>query len=279
MVIRCHGSRGSIPVSGGAYLKYGGDTTCLEIRTKNDAIVIVDAGSGIRRLGNKLLDERRYEYNLIFTHSHWDHMLGFPFFKPIYEGRTVINLLGCVSAQGDLRTLLSQTMIAPFFPVPFENLKAKINYSDTCGFSFHVDSIEVFPIGLSHPNQGLGYKFVEDGKAFVFLTDNELGYRHEGGATFDDYVDFSRKADLLIHDAEFTPEEYKKTRAWGHSTYKEALNLAIKAEVKQLGLFHHNQDRDDAAEDRIVQECREVIGKKKLDLGCIAISQTTTFQL
>ena len=279
MLIRCYGSRGSIPVSGGAYLKYGGDTTCLEIRTKNDVIVIIDAGSGIRRLGNKLLEERRYEYNLIFTHSHWDHLLGFPFFKPIYDERTVINLLGCASTQGDLHSLLSQTMITPFFPVAFENLKAKINYSDTCGIGFRVDSIDVFPISLSHPNQGLGYKFVEDGKSFVFLTDNELGYRHDGGATFDDYLDFSRKADLLIHDAEYTTEEYKRTRTWGHSTYKEALNLAIRAEVNQLGLFHHNQDRDDAAEDRIVQECREVIEKKKLDMGCIALSQTSTFEL
>lgn len=279
MIVRCHGSRGSIPVSGGAYLKYGGDTTCLEIRTKNDVIVIVDAGSGIRRLGNKLLNERRYEYNLVFTHSHWDHMLGFPFFKPIYDERTVINLMGCVSAQGDLHALLSQTMIAPFFPVPFDNLKAQINYSDTCGTSFRVDSVEVFPIVLSHPNQGLGYKFVEDGKTFVFLTDNELAYRHYGSATFDDYAAFSRKADLLVHDAEFTAEEYKKTRAWGHSTYKDALNLAMKAEVKHLGLFHHNQDRDDAAEDRIVQECREIIEKKGLDMGCTALTQTATFQL
>jgi len=279
MVIQCHGSRGSVPVSGGAYLKYGGDTTCLEIRTKNDEIIIVDAGSGIRRLGNKLLNDQRHEYNLIFTHSHWDHILGFPFFKPIYDERTVINLMGCVSAQGDIRRLLSQTMEAPHFPVPFNNLKARFNYSNTCGFSFRIDSVEIFTINLSHPNLGLGYKFVEDGKAFVFLTDNELGHRHRGGGTFDDYADFSRNADLLIHDAEYTAEQYSKTKTWGHSTYREALNLALKAQVKHLGLFHHNQDREDAEEDRIVQECHEIIDKKKIDMGCFALTQTTVFHL
>jgi ribonuclease BN (tRNA processing enzyme) len=120
---------------------------------------------------------------------------------------------------------------------------------------------------------------VEDGKTFVFLTDNELGYRHRGGGTFDDYAEFCRNADLLFHDAEYTAEEYRKTKTWGHSTYREALNLALKAQVRQLGLFHHNQDREDAEQDRIVQECREIIDKKKIDMGCFALTQTTVFNL
>jgi len=275
MIIRCYGARGSIPVSGREHLKYGGDTTCLEIRTENDEIIIVDAGSGIRRLANRLLKEKRFEFNLIFTHSHWDHILGFPFFKPIYDERTTINLMGCPNTQGDFKKLLSKTMTGPFFPFPFDKLKARINYSGACPTSFRVDSVEITPINLSHPNMGMGYKFVEHGKTFVFLTDNELGYRHKNGGTFEEYVRFAGEADLLIHDAEYTSEQYKLTRTWGHSTYADALNLALEAHVRQLGLFHHNQDRSDADLDVIVRECQEIIKAKENSMGCLALTQTS----
>ncbi len=245
MIIRCFGARGSIPVSGQEYVRYGGDTTCFEIRSQDDDIIIIDAGSGIRRLGKKLLAENRFAYTLFMTHSHWDHILGFPFFKPIYDHRTKINILGCTQAQGDLKKLLARAMSTPFFPVPFSELGAEFTYDDDCVVSYHVGPVEVWPIHLSHPNGGQGYKFVENNKTFVFLTDNELGYHHRGGLTTEEYAEFARHADLLIHDAEYTPEEYQKTRSWGHSTYVEALDLAIQARVQKFGLFHHNQDRDD----------------------------------
>ena len=143
MIIRCYGARGSIPVSGDKYLKYGGDTTCLEIRSKDDEIIIIDAGSGIRRLGNRLLREQRFRYNIIFTHSHWDHILGFPFFKPIYNDKVIIDLMGCTTTQGNLQKLLSKAMSQPFFPYPFDHLKAKINYSSDCPISFNIGSVEI----------------------------------------------------------------------------------------------------------------------------------------
>ena len=280
MIIRCYGARGSIPVSGEEYLKYGGDTTCIEIRTKNDEIIILDAGSGIRRLGNRLLTEQRFEYNMIFTHSHWDHILGFPFFKPIYNPKSTINIMGCPSTQGNLKTLLSRTMSHPFFPFPFEQLRAKINYADNaCRKSFRIDSIEILPINLSHPNLGMGYKLIEDGKTFVFLTDNELGYRHREGRAFEEYAEFAKEADLLMHDAEYTPDQYRVTRTWGHSTYIDALNLALTAGVKRLGLFHHNQDRNDAGQDAIVDKCRELIESKQKHMDCFALTQTTELTL
>lgn len=273
MIIRCYGARGSIPVSGKAYDQYGGDTTCLEIRSKNDEIIIVDAGTGIRRLGTKLLREERYTYHIIFTHSHLDHIIGFPFFKPIYDDRTVINMLGCPTTQGNLKKLLTKSMAAPFFPFPFDNLNARINYSIECGMKFHIDSIEAFAINLSHPNVGNGYKFVEDNKSFVFLTDNELGYRHKNGKGFNDYVKFSREADLLFHDAEYTPEEYPSKKTWGHSHFKEAVDLALAAGVKTLGLFHHNQDRTDVAQNAMVKACDEYAGQRQGDLKCFGVHQ------
>ena len=162
MIIRCFGARGSIPVSGQEYVRYGGDTSCFEIRSHDDDIIIIDAGSGLRRLGKKLLAEHRFAYTLFITHSHWDHILGFPFFKPIYDHRTKINILGCNEAQGDIKKLLSRAMSTPFFPVPFSELGAEFTYEDDCVTSYHVGPVEVFPIHLNHPNGGQGYKFVEN---------------------------------------------------------------------------------------------------------------------
>ena len=279
MIIRCHGARGSIPVSGPEYLKYGGDTTCLEIRTRNDEIIIVDAGSGIRRLGNRLIEEERYHYHLIFTHSHLDHILGFPFFKPIYHPKAVIHLMGCPTTQGNIRKLLSKAMSAPLFPIKFDDLQAGIDYDVECRFDFEIDLVKIVPVNLNHPNGGMGYKFIEKGKSFVFLTDNELGGKHRNGRTFEEYVAFSKDADLLIHDSEYTEEEYRITRGWGHSTYPEALRLAQKAHVKRFGLFHHNQNRSDADLERIVDECRSINADKHIDMDCFALTQTTHLTL
>lgn len=279
MIIRCHGARGSIPVSGEGYLKYGGDTTCLEIRTPNDEIIIVDAGSGIRRLGNNLLREGRFQYNILFTHSHWDHILGFPFFKPIYSEQCAIHFFGCRTTQGDIQKLLSKTMSAPYFPYPFEKLKAELHYDHECRDSFFIDGIEIASIALSHPNEGMGFRFTEDGRTFVFLTDNELRHRHRGGKTFDDYASFCRGSDLLVHDSEFTPEEYTSKVAWGHSSYTDALDLALAAGVHHLGLYHHNQDRDDTAQDAIVARCRDIIRERGSHLRCTAIRQGEEFVL
>ncbi|MBM4270677.1 MAG: MBL fold metallo-hydrolase [Deltaproteobacteria bacterium] len=273
MIVRCWGARGSIPVSGREYIRYGGDTTCLEIRTKNDEVIIIDAGSGIRALGNKLIAEKRLRYTMIFTHAHWDHIMGFPFFKPIYFKRAVIKMFGCPFAQTSVRNMISKIMEPPNFPVNFENIRAEIDYHESCENQFSIDSLTVIPIPLSHPNQGVGYKFIEGDKRFVFLTDNELRYTHPGGVHYEQYRDFSAGADLLVHDAEYTEEEYKKTKTWGHSVYKDSLGLALDAGVKKLGLFHHNQERSDDAVDLIVEDCRRIVKNNHTNLECFALSQ------
>ncbi|PIP07487.1 MAG: MBL fold metallo-hydrolase [Syntrophobacteraceae bacterium CG23_combo_of_CG06-09_8_20_14_all_50_8] len=273
MIIRCWGARGSIPVSGKEYLMYGGDTTCLEIRTGNDEIVIIDAGSGIRRLGNLLLTENRYQYTMLFTHAHWDHLMGFPFFKPIYMEETSISVFGCPFAQTSIKHMISRIMAPPNFPVDFDNIKTAITYHESCDTLLALNLLSVTPIALSHPNQGMGYKLSEGGKCFVFLTDNELAYKHPGGLNYNAYVDFAYGADLLIHDAEYTEEDYQRTKTWGHSLYRHTLQLALDAKVKKLGLFHHNQERLDAAVDGIVEDCRKIIRERQSSLECFAVHQ------
>lgn len=281
MIVRTWGCRGSIPVSGPQYVRYGGDTTCVEIRTKNDRVVIVDAGTGIRRLGNALLAEDRREVVMLFTHAHWDHILGFPFFKPIYRPDTSITLYGCPVQQGNMEHLLANTMTAPHYPVPFNQLMADIDYQRECGLedTFSIDSLTVSTIPLSHPNMGLGFRFEEDGKSFVFLTDNELSHRHRGGRKFDDYAAFAEGADLLLHDSEYTPQDYERTKGWGHSLYTEALRLAVECGARRYGLFHHNQDRGDEGMDGILADSRRLAAEAGADLEVIGANQEFEIEL
>jgi phosphoribosyl 1,2-cyclic phosphodiesterase len=279
MLIRCWGARGSIPVSGREYVTYGGDTTCLEIRNADDDIIIIDCGTGIRRLGNRLLQEKRHEYSMILTHAHWDHISGFPFFKPLYFSATRIAIHGCAFAQRSIKNILAKTMEAPFFPVDLSTVKATITFSDACGIPLTFGGLHVEPINLSHPNMGFGYKFSENGRTFIFLTDNELEHRHPKGRTYDEYLEFCHGADLLIHDAEYTDEEYQRTRAWGHSRYRAALKLALEAGVSRFGLFHHNQDRPDGAIDEILQDCRRIIAAESSSLTCFALTQDSEITL
>jgi len=247
MIIRCWGARGSIPVSGKDYLRYGGNTTCLEIRNNRDDILLVDAGSGIREAGNAFLADGRRDFTLLLTHAHWDHIMGFPFFKPLYRHDAT--------------------------PIKYDDIHANVTYAEICIETYHLGDLTITPIALSHPNQGTGYKFSEAGKSFVFLTDNELGLQHEGGLSYDNYIEFCRGADLLIHDAEYLDEEYPKRRGWGHSTIEQATSLALDAGVKQLGLFHHNQERIDTEVDNLVALSRRIIRERKSSLECFAVHQ------
>jgi len=279
MIIRCWGSRGSIPVSGPEYLTYGGDTTCLEIRSRDDQIIIVDAGTGIRRLGQALAAEGRFDYHFLFTHAHWDHIMGFPFFNPIFNPRTSMHMHRCPFQSRFVETVLKRIMSPPHFPVKFTQVRATIDYEDACPAEFTVGSIRITPIALNHPNSGAGYRFEEDGRRFVFLTDNELGAPHRGGLSRNDYVTFCKDADLIIHDAEYTPDDYLHTRGWGHSTYTDALTLALDSGAARLGLFHHNQDRTDDQIDAIVADCRAEIKRRRASVICEAVPADGQFHV
>jgi phosphoribosyl 1,2-cyclic phosphodiesterase len=182
-----------------------------------------------------------------------------------------LNLFGCRYAQRSVRDILSGAMVAPYFPVDFGQLQADVSSQDVCEETFEIGPISITPIPLSHPNQGMGYKFTEDGKSFVFLTDNELGLCHPGGREFADYLRFSEGADLLVHDAEYTEDQYRMTKGWGHSLYTDALRLSLEANARQFGLFHHNQERADSEQDRIVEDCCRLAEGEKSGLRCFAL--------
>ena len=255
MRIKCWGSRGSISVSGEEYVTYGGDTTCLEVVADSGQIVIVDAGTGMRRLGKSLLERKEKEYYLLLTHCHWDHILGIAFFHPLLRKDTRLIVQDRLVGSINTKTVLDEVMKDPFFPVRIEDFQADIRFDASLNGSFQIGSLSIDSIPTSHSKGSLGYRFREKGKTFVFLTDNELGFSHPQSLGREAYIDFCKGADLLFHDTEYTADEYAYKKGWGHSCVPDVLDLVLKAGVGHLGLIHLNQDRTDEQMDEIVAAC------------------------
>jgi len=280
MKIRIWGCRGSLPTPGRSTARYGGNTTCLEIVPKEGPLIIIDAGSGLRKLGKRVAAEKKEkDIYLIMTHPHWDHLMGFPFFVPAYLPDYKIHVRGGPRAKRYLKRYLSHQMDAPYFPVPYAALRAEFDYTDGDPKKRDIGAVTVTPIRTSHPQGCYGYKFSEAGKHFVFLTDHELGFDHGSGVTEEEYMEFCRGAELLIHDAQYTDEQYKLTRGWGHSTFAAVTDFAVRAEVKRLGLFHHDPDHSDQAMDTYETECREQIELVNGAVECFGVREGTELSI
>lgn len=281
MRIKIWGCRGSLPTPEQYAIRYGGNTTCVEVRLADDTLIIIDAGSGIRKLGNSLMKDSSgpLNFHLYLTHAHWDHLMGFPFFVPAYIKSNSIHVKGGPLAKRDLQQFLSHQMAGPYFPIDFRSMKAKFDFTSGKPKERKIANAEIVPIALNHPNGGYGCKITENGKSFIFLTDNELGFRHPGGLSQSEYVNFCSRSDLLFHDAQYTDQEYKNKKTWGHSTYADALFLAMSARVKRLGLFHHDPDRTDDDLDVQVDICRSRIEKENRKVECFGVAEGQEFTL
>jgi phosphoribosyl 1,2-cyclic phosphodiesterase len=273
MRIKIWGCRGSIPSPGCATSAYGGNTTCLEVRLDDGSRVIIDAGTGIRDLGSAILKEKdRKEVHLLLTHAHWDHLQGFPFFVPAYlEGYTIRVWSGSLEGQV-LRDFLAHQLDPPYFPVRFQELKARFVFEASSG-PLSIGGTDIDAVALNHPNGGFGYRFRSGRRSFVFLTDTEVGYEHPSALSRSEYLEICRGADLLLHDAQYTEEEYRRTRGWGHSTYRAAAEFALDAGVRRVGLFHHDPRHTDREIDRFVRECRRVVRKRRQTLSCFGVKE------
>ncbi len=283
MKIKIWGCRGSTASPGPDTVRYGGNSTCVEVRSSDGRLLVLDAGSGIRNLGKALQKEPIRTIRFFFTHAHWDHLAGFPFFLPAYMESSNITFCSGPHSQHSIARYISRQMEAPFFPVEFKHLKARFDFRCESPKMKNGDcplgGIQCRPFPLNHPNGGSGYKFIESGKSFVFLTDNEIGFRHQGGLTREQYVELCRDADLLLHDAQYTDEEYRYTAGWGHSTYRDALDLAMEAGVKRLGLFHHDPDRSDQDLDRRLEICLKHIEQSGSKMECFVSAEGMTVEV
>ena len=272
MRIKCWGSRGSVCVAGQQYTRYGGDTTCFEIQANSGEVVIIDAGTGIRRLGKHLVQRKVKTCYLLLTHAHWDHIIGLPFFHPLFHPNITIHIQDRTFAGLTTRKIVDRVMCMPFFPVGLKDYNADIRFDSSLNNRFSIGSLDIETIATSHSQNSMGYRFTENGKTFVFLTDNELGYTHSQGKSVEQYIDFSKDADVLFHDTEYTDDEYPEKTGWGHSRLSDVLNLSHRASVGQLGLIHINQDRTDDQVDAMVEQCRRFFKDHHLSTACYAVS-------
>ncbi|MCK5148308.1 MBL fold metallo-hydrolase [bacterium] len=279
MLIRSWGTRGSIPVFAGSYHKYGGETTCIEVRLNDETIIILDAGSGIRNLGKLLLMEKKFHYHLFLTHAHIDHLLGFISFYPLFQSNVQIDIYAPNLHGQSFKTILNNYLSPPWSPITLKAMKAQLRFHSTTTSPVQINKGTIHSIPLCHPGGGNGYKIEEDDSKFVFLTDNELDVTSDNTVSYSDYVKFAKNADLLFHDAAYTENEYSIRQGWGHSTSKAAIRLALDAHVKTLGLIHHNQERTDEELDTVLAECNDYIKTMSSSLDCLAIGAGTTIRI
>jgi len=267
--VRFWGTRGSIPTPGAQTVKYGGNTPCVELRTEAGWLIILDAGTGIRELGRTLLERSNgapIRGDIFLTHAHWDHIQGIPFFAPIFGKGNHFTIWGSESLEQSVGKVVRDQMSPVVFPVTFEQLESTIDFRDLAvGTRCEGTGYEVKAFAVQHPGGALGYRFSQpggNGGALVYVSDNELA-PHERYGSPEDWrermVDFVRGAAVLIHDTTYTTEEYDHHRGWGHSTFADAVELALAADVKTLVLFHHEPRRTDDDLEKCLANCKAMV--------------------
>ena len=260
MRLKFYGTRGSIPVCDASFQQFGGNTTCLEISDTN-RIAIIDAGTGLRNLGRDLraMGHKQDQIFIAFSHFHWDHIQGFPFFAPAYDATQKITLLTLGRGQTvtNLREIFEVQMQSEYFPVQLDHMGANFEFLQIADASKHftgINNVETIVTAQRHNHPGGAYSFriERNGKVLVVCTDVEHGEQVDSRL-----VELARGADLLVHDAQYTAEELQRRRGWGHSSFDQAMQLAEMADVKHLALTHHDAEHDDEFLLRIEKLCRE----------------------
>ncbi len=259
MKVHLYGTRGSIPVSHPNFQEFGGNTTCVMVELENGNIGIIDAGTGIRRLGKDIIARGIEQYDNIYlglTHFHWDHIQGFPFFEPAYDPRRhfTISVIGVHRSDLDVEGIFSTQMKSEYFPVPFDKMGARFSFQQSEEHQFLGAGALVKALPHHHPGIAYSYRVEEyaTGRVLVFSTDVE-----HGGNIDPLFVEFARNADLLIHDGQYTPEELETKRGWGHSSWEEAVEVAERANVKRLCITHHDPDHDDDFLIKMESQCKD----------------------
>lgn len=263
-VLTFWGTRGSIPTPGPATARYGGNTACLAISGEDDRqLVVLDAGSGIRPLGHELM--RRsiggLQVDVLLSHTHWDHIQGIPFFKPLSVPGNAVCVFGAAQEGVPLEDILRRQMDPMVFPVPLQALAASVTVVEVTEGAFEIDGFDIAAFRLRHPGTTFGYKLAPrtGGRNFAYLTDNELGTGGSYGEPADwraRLVEFLGGVDTLIHDAMYTDHIIASRAGWGHSTPRQAVDLAAEARCRRLVLFHHEPETDDDALDQVIAETR-----------------------
>ncbi len=253
--VKFWGVRGSIPCPSPDHVVYGGNTSCVELHL-DDTHIILDAGSGLRGLGKSMLARGVESASLLMTHTHWDHIIGFPFFAPAYKPGFRLDIMaGHAAGDGGIQTLVSRHMSGPMFPVPLEAMNATMSFQDfDAGSAFALaGGVTVRTAPLNHPNGATAYRLELDGLSVCYVTDTE----HVAGRLDETVLRLIEGADLMIYDCTYTDAEFPARIGWGHSTWQEGVRLCQAAGVGRLAVFHHDPDHDDAFMGRLEDEIRQ----------------------
>lgn len=286
--LRFWGVRGSYAAPFATHLKVGGNTSCLEIRVDNH-ILVCDAGTGVITLGNELIKQKEIrELMVILTHYHWDHVCGLPFFVPAFMPDWKIQFFGPGDDKDEIREHVSSQMRAPYFPVGTESWLADIQYLSPDSSGLQHGPIKIGYKNVHHPGTTYGYRIMVNGKSIIYISDNECKFleksitqkrealNHEEQKLYEDMIKEEHQAelelvndtDILIHDAQYTPEDYEKKHGWGHSCYIDTIDMAIDANVKELYLYHHDPNYDDKVINSIHKHAEQIIKDRNSSLKC-----------
>ena len=293
MRVQFWGTRGSIATPGPCTVRYGGNTSCVSVLTRDGTHLVLDAGTGMRRLGIALMaqESAAQRGHILIGHTHWDHIQGFPFFAPLFKPGHSWDVYAPRGLGSSLRETLAGQMQYTYFPVSLESMGADIRYHDLVEGQFMIDRVRVTAAYLNHPALTLGYRIEADGITVVYATDHEcharsaalgapigqvLGALHPGDIRHRNFVS---GADLLIHDCQYTAAEYPQRAGWGHSTLEYVVDLALQAGVKRLELFHHDPGRDDDAVDTMLAAGRRRAGDAGSGLLVSAAAEGSVIEL
>lgn len=258
-LIQFWGVRGSIASPGCDTVRYGGNTSCVEMRIGGKRLIF-DGGTGLRVLGKSLLSEMPVEAYMFFSHSHWDHIQGFPFFVPAFVKGNCFHIYGAIAPNGaSIKQRLHDQMLHPNFPVPMQVMQSDLKFYDLFpGDTMQLGDIQIETGPLNHPNSAMGYRITWQGRTAVYATDTE----HFPDRLDENLLHLARNADLLIYDACYTDEEYHDPKAskmgWGHSTWQEGVKMAKAAGVKKLVVFHHDPSHTDDFLDKVEAQVESV---------------------
>jgi phosphoribosyl 1,2-cyclic phosphodiesterase len=283
--VKFWGTRGSIPTPGAATIRYGGNTSCVEVRAGND-LLMLDCGTGAREMGialNREFKGRPLDLHIFISHTHWDHIQGFPFFAPAYTLGSRLTLYSSRGADKSLEKVFTGQMDVSYFPVALSDMMARLFFVELDGPA-KVGAMTISHFYLNHPGLAIGFRIQIGPKTIVYLTDHEcycrmLGENEHNRRLDREVTEFARGADLYIREAQYTDEEYAGKRGWGHSTITDALQSAHDAGVKQLALFHHEPMHDDDTMDRILANCHEIMHERGMTFTCFAAADSQLIKL